>query len=66
MRIGGVDESQDRADIEVLAREIGIATAEQALDIVSQCYPASRISPRTQYGVEEIFSRLSKANDPKS
>lgn len=65
MRIGGADEFQDRSDIEVLAREIGVVTAEQALDIVSQYYPLSRISPKTQYGVEEIFSRLPRASDPK-
>jgi hypothetical protein len=66
MRIGGVDESQDRSDIEALAREIGISTAEQALDIVSQYYPLSRISPKTHYGIHEIFSGLSRASDPKS
>ena len=65
MRIGGADEFQDRSDIEVLAREIGVVTAEQALDIVSQYYPLSRISPKTQYGVEEIFSRLPRAGDPE-
>jgi hypothetical protein len=65
MRIGGVDESRDRSDIEALARQLGIDTTEQALDIVSQYYPLSRISPKTQYGVEEIFSRLSRASDTK-
>jgi len=66
MRIGGAGEFQDRYDIETLAGEIGIVTAEQALDIVSEYYPMSRISPKTQYGVEEIFSRLPGAGDPKS
>jgi hypothetical protein len=66
MRIGGIDESQDRTDIEALARQIGIVTAEQALDIVSQYYPLSGISPKTHYGIEEIFSGLPRANDPKS
>src|SRR5437868_2831476 len=44
MRIGGVDETRDRSDIEALARVIGITTAEQALEIVSRYYPGSRIS----------------------
>lgn len=66
MRIGGIDKSPDRSDIEVLARKIGIFTAEQALDIVSQYYPSSRISPKTDFGVQEIFSRMSGASDPKS
>jgi hypothetical protein len=56
MRIGGVDQTQDRADIEALAREIGVTSAEQALDIVSRYYPLSKVPPKTQYGVEEIFS----------
>jgi len=66
MRIGGVDESQDRSDIEAQARKIGIFTAAQALDIVSQYYPSSRISPKTDFGIQEIFSRMSGASDPKS
>ena len=62
MRIGGVDGSQDRSDIEALARQIGVATEEQALDIVSQYYPLSRISPKTLPGIQEIFP---SAGDPK-
>jgi hypothetical protein len=57
MRLGGVDESQDRSDIEALAKAMGIETAEQALSVVSSYYPGSRISPKTQYGIEEIFAR---------
>lgn len=57
MRIGGVDETQDRSDIEVLARHIGIDTVDEALKIVAQYYPASKTSPKTQFGLEEIFGR---------
>jgi hypothetical protein len=63
IRIGGVDGSQDRSDIETLARHIGIVTVEQALDIVSQYYPLLRISPKTHFGIQEIFP---PARDPKS
>jgi hypothetical protein len=59
MRVGGVDDTQDRSDIEELARKIGIATAGQAIEIVSQYYPPSGIPPKTHFGIEEIFSRLS-------
>jgi hypothetical protein len=59
MRVGGVDDTQDRSDIEALARKIGIATAGQAIEIVSQYYPPSGIPPKTHFGIEEIFSRLS-------
>jgi hypothetical protein len=65
MRVGGVDDTQDRSDIEALARKIGIVTAEQAIDIVSQYYPPSGIPPKTHFGIEEIFSRLS-GNDRQS
>ena len=56
MRIGGVEETQDRSDIEALALTLGIATAERALEVVSLYYPLSQVSPKTQYGVEEIFT----------
>jgi hypothetical protein len=59
MQIGGVDETRDRADIEALATAIGVTTAEQAIGIVAQFYPASQISPKTQLGIEEIFGRRS-------
>ena len=55
MRVGGVDEAQDRSDIEALAKVIGVTTESQALEIVSQYYPKARISPKTQFGIEEIF-----------
>jgi hypothetical protein len=57
MRIGGVDEAQDRSDIEALAKVVGVTTATEALAIVSQYYPGSRISPKTQFGIEEIFGQ---------
>jgi hypothetical protein len=56
MRVGGVDTTQDRSDIEALAKTIGVTTADQAIEIVAQYYPLSKISPKTQFGIEEIFS----------
>jgi hypothetical protein len=61
MRIGGADETQDRS--EALAKQIGIARAADALEIVAQYYPSSKISPKTQYGVEEIFARSNETDD---
>jgi hypothetical protein len=66
MRIGGTDDTQDRADIESLARQIGVATTEQALDAVAKYYPAARISPKTHFGIEEIFPRLPGSDESKS
>lgn len=56
MRIGGVDSSSDIDDIKRLAREIGITTSEEALDIVQSFYPHNILEPKTRYGLEEIFS----------
>lgn len=58
MRLGGVDENADIADIRKLANEIGIKTAIQALDLVSAFYPRHIIEPKTQFGIEEIFEAL--------
>jgi hypothetical protein len=55
MRIGGADETQDRSDIDALAKTIKIYNAEQALEIVSQYYPSSQIPPKTRFGTEELF-----------
>jgi hypothetical protein len=55
MRLAGADETQDRSDIEALSRQIGIVTAEQAFEIISQYYPLAKIPPKTYLGVEAIF-----------
>lgn len=59
MRLGGVEQSRDRDDIEALAGVLGIGSAEAAIEIVSRFYPASRVSPKTQLGIEEIFGATS-------
>jgi hypothetical protein len=58
MRVGGVDDAPDRSDIETLAGELGITTAEEALDLVAQYYPAAQVSAKTKFGVEEIFASI--------
>ena len=55
MRLGGVDENADIADIQRLAREIRVTTAQQALDLVAAFYPHHLIGAKTQFGIEEIF-----------
>lgn len=57
MRIGGVDEPQDVSDIRALGAEIGIETAEQAIALVEAFYPRSRISPKTKFGLEELYAK---------
>ena len=58
MRIGGVEESQDIEDIRMLVAPIGLKSAEAAMELVQVFYPQQRIPPKTQFGLEEIFSRL--------
>lgn len=58
MRIGGIHASEDIEDIRRPARAIGISNAEEALDLVLAFYPRHMIAPKTQFGLEEIFSKL--------
>ena len=55
MRLGGAEVSQDRSDIEMLAKVLGVVSAGQAIALVARYYPANRISSKTQFGIEEIF-----------
>jgi hypothetical protein len=55
MRIGGVEASSDVDDIRALAREIGISSAQDALDLVGQFYPSNLLEPKVRFGLEEIL-----------
>lgn len=55
MRIGAVEGNSDVEDIRALAAELGIHTALEALAVVAKFYPRARISPKTQFGLEEMF-----------
>ena len=57
MRAAGVDDSEDIADIRKLGALLGIAKAEEALAVILRYYPEGRISPKTKFGLEEIFGR---------
>jgi len=58
MRVGCIEESQDIEDIRRLAAAIGVKSAEEAMDLVQAFYPRHMIEPKTQFGLEEIFSKL--------
>ncbi|MDV7396880.1 hypothetical protein RZS08_36115, partial [Arthrospira platensis SPKY1] len=66
MRPEGVDGSHDISDIEALALQAGIHTAEEALAIVESFYPAKRIPPKVLFGVEEIMERLAAQRAERS
>lgn len=66
MRLGGVDESIDIDDIRRLAGEIGLTSAQEALDLVAAFYPDQLIEPKTRFGLEEIFDKLVQNNKPSA
>ena len=39
-------------------KELGLASVEQAFEIISRYYPAERIPARTQYLLEDVFNAL--------
>lgn len=39
-------------------------SAQNALDVVAAFYPDRVIAPRTRFGLEEIFDKLAKGDDP--
>lgn len=51
----GSDPGGDVEDIRFLIRHLGLASAAEALTIVAGYYPKSRVPPRTQYLLEELF-----------
>jgi hypothetical protein len=57
MRVDAAEVSLDRRDIEMPAKVLGIRRTRDALALVSKYYPKNRISPRTRFGLEEIFGR---------
>lgn len=46
----------DGEDLRMLARELGITTPTQALDLVERFYGANRLTPKTQLILEAIIS----------
>ncbi len=55
MRVGGTETSQDIDDIRLLGSALGIRTFSEAIAVVSRYYPDGRISPKTHFGLQEIF-----------
>ena len=61
MRIGGVEESRDVQDIEALIQVLGLKSFDEAIALVEAFYPAKQVSPKTRFGLEELFDRLGRA-----
>jgi hypothetical protein len=55
MRAGGAEETGDLDDIRRLGAELDVVTAQDAFAVISRYYPLEKLSPKTQFGLEEIF-----------
>lgn len=62
MRIGGVEETSDVDDIRHLAREIGITSSAEALELVAVFYPNNILEPKVRFGLEEILGNALEAH----
>jgi hypothetical protein len=47
--------TMDRADLEVLIRELGLKSADEALTIVKHYYPKKEVKPAARKLVQELF-----------
>jgi hypothetical protein len=56
MRGGGVERRADIEDIRKLGTLLAIDSAADAISVVTRYYPAARLSPKTRFGLEEIFA----------
>ncbi|HET8590181.1 MAG TPA: hypothetical protein VFM01_11165, partial [Nakamurella sp.] len=54
----------DGEDLRLLARELRITTAAQALDLVERFYGANRLTPKTQLILEAIISNEAPPPQP--
>jgi len=64
MRIGDVSENPDIDVIRHLAREIGVATSEDALKIAAEFCPSNILEPKAGFGLEEILDGASGTEAP--
>ena len=55
MRIGDPTSASDIDDLRALGAMIGIKSSEQAIALVERYHPAGRITPKTQFGLQELF-----------
>jgi hypothetical protein len=55
MKLMAMRFGEDDADIEVLLRECGVRTVEEALDLLRSVYPAQEPPPKTRFFLEELL-----------
>jgi hypothetical protein len=61
MKLMAMRFGEDDEDIEVLVRECGLHSAQEALELLQRMYPAREPLPKTRFFLEELFSRDSRA-----
>lgn len=55
MKCAAARTDEDASDIRVLARDLGLASSEEALQVVESYYPAERLPVRTRLLLEELL-----------
>jgi Nucleotidyltransferase of unknown function (DUF6036) len=56
MKLMAMRFGEDDGDIEVLVRECGLHSAQEALELLQRMYPAREPLPKTRFFLEELFS----------
>ena len=55
MKLMAMRFGEDDEDIEILLRECGLHSAEEALDLLKRMYPVREPPPKTRFFLEELF-----------
>lgn len=55
MKLMAMRFGEDDEDIEILLRESGLHSAEEALDLLERMYPLQEPPPKTRFFLEELF-----------
>lgn len=61
MKLMAMRFGEDDEDIEVLIRECGLHSAQEALDLLARMYPAREPLPKTRFFLEELFGSSERA-----
>lgn len=60
MKLMAMRFGEDDKDIEILLRECGLHSAEEALDLLKLMYPLQEPPPKTRFFLEELFGSTSQ------
>ena len=60
------EEFQDRGDVAVLLRTLGLHSVNQTEEVLSRYYPLERYPVRSRYVIEDILQESVSAPDPEN